>query len=665
MILAKGGIYLYRRLIYICAGDFIKTKYRLFRKEMNKKTIPLLIVLCFLSISVNQCIALSEHSIGGQEDGGDALCYGFIVSPVKCENVTIQDQINCKIRHMINDLLREQIPVYWTAEDVNASTIEINKGEEETGFFEKGTFILPFTGNTSVDTKIIAVIYDYNCSSEIEEDNELKISVYVLREPLSNVHVYPLSEVKLAQHKDLVTTGEECFLEISRACGFLSFELLFDSIIAEKLNNDEFNVLTHGGGDLTGYATFLKREGVPFYTLYSDLRYKVPKAVRKFVSNGGGYIGCCYGVWIAGSGYKIGPVGIHRKRAAYNPKLPSIFFYGLIDHYVDRYPTPHVGLVQVKIVNDTHPVSYRLGEVTLDYNINPPRIDYVGENVEVISRYYNTGTNMDGRPSWISSKFGKGRTVGFSPHPEILGFGFYPSNMTHIGRTTVSNALFYSTAKEMTALQLYYKRTLSFIGETLAETGDIHIVPDPEPVLYETKNAINETIDDVANLRDYVKQLMDLIEEIADEDLTGSSKFLGYDSLKVTTKYYFHLFLKYLENTIKTINTLEKIYPLLEADLDFVQQIETLKDGISSRIAEIQKICSQGYEMCEDYEKSLLRYQQHPLVLSRFKRFLLIDKGHKLNWHIYSVFAYAPQIHFDSLKFLRHHWYNYEASVEI
>ncbi|MCK4365405.1 MAG: hypothetical protein KAW45_05095 [Thermoplasmatales archaeon] len=633
---------------------------------MNKKTIALLIVTCFLTISINQCIAHPESSIGSQEVGEDTLCYGLIASPVKCENATIQDQIGCKIRHMINDLLREQIPVYWTAEDVDASIIEINGSEEETVSFEKGTFIIPFTGNTSVDTKIIVIMCDYNYSSEIEEDNELKISVYILREPLSNVHVYPLSEVKLAQHKSPITVGEICFLEISSECGFLSFELLIDSVIAEKLNNNEFNVLTHAGG-VPDYATFYKIEPptMVFYALYSDLKYRVSTAVRKFVSNGSGYIGSCYGADVAGSGHKFGPVTIHFKRVAYNPKLPSIVYYGLAD-YISLRPHVDTEQTQVKIVNDTHPVSYRLGEVTWEYNGGGPGFDRIGENTQVIGEFCNTDTELDGRPCWVSSKFGKGRAVAFSRHPEILGFGFYKSNRTHIGRTVISNALFYTTAKEMTALQLSHMRSLSFIEEILAETGDIQIDTNTVDIFNETKNAINETIEDITNLSDYVKQLEFLIGEIADEkkiNLNELPTFLGDNSLHITVKYYYHLFVKYLENTMETLNTLEKIYPLLESDPEFVKQIETLKADISSRIAEIRKICTQGYEMCEDYEKALLNYQQHPLILSRVKEFLLTDKGHKFYWHIYSVFSYVPQIYFNSLKLLRNSWYNYEASM--
>jgi hypothetical protein len=644
---------------------FLGRKKKIVNRFFKNKAMSFLLTFCFFILSVNQCIAHPESSIDNQRDMKDTSCYGFMVSPVKHENVIIQDQINCKMRHMINDLLREQISVYWTAEDVNASIIKINCSEEETVFFERGTFIIPFTGNISVDTKIIVVIYDYNYSSEIEEDNELKLSVYILREPLSNVHVYPLSEVKLAQHKNKISVGETCFLEISSESGFLSFEVLFDSIIEKKLKISEFNVLTQASS-VPEYATFYHYEsiGLYFYMLFRDLICGQAKAVRKFVEEGGGYIGSGYGAIAAGSGYKFGPFTIHFPRIAYNPKLPSILLYGLGDYIGLFYVSGWEG-AKVKIFNDTHPVSYRLGEVPWECYRGGNGFIRIGKNTEVIAKFCNTDTELDNIACWVSSKFGNGKTVAFNTHPEMMGFGFYPDNMTHIGRTAISNALFYTTAKKMTILELTHRRFLTFIEEIFNKTGDIQIDTNTVYIFNETKYTINGTIDDITNLSYYVKHLMDLIKEIANEknvELRSKSTYLGYNSLWITKKYYFSLFLKYLENTIEKLNTMEKIYPLLESDPNFVQQIETLKDDISSRIDEIQSKCSQGYEMCENYEEALFNYQKRQF-LGKFKQFFLMNKGHRFYYHIFSVFSYIPQIYFNSLKLLRNIWYNYEVNI--
>ncbi|MCK4366075.1 MAG: hypothetical protein KAW45_08485 [Thermoplasmatales archaeon] len=626
-------------------------------KGNRKKLISLLSVIILLTLSINQCIAQTDLK-------EELSCYGFIVSPVKYENVTIQDQINCKIRHMVNDFLREEIPVFWTTAEIAASVKEIDQELQIEMSFEKGAFIIPFTGNETQDIKIAAIIFDYNQSSEIEESNEIKIPVYVLMEPIET-QVYPLSEIKLAQHKNPVSVGEICFLEISRECGFLSFELLIDSVIAERLNNNEFNVLTHAGGG-PEYATFYK-SGI-FYSIIRNLRYRESKAVRKFVSNGGGYIGSCYGADMASSGYKLGPMTIHFKRSANNPKLPSIGVYAIAD-YISKSPPGSLGLIQVKIVNDTHPVSYRLDPITWDLHAGGSEISDIGENVEVISQFYNTGTRMDGTPSWVSSEFGKGKVVAFSPHPEILGWKKREDNKDHIGRTIISNALFFTTAEEITTLQLAYTRSLTFIEEIRDETINILINTNSVDIFEKIKNSINDTISEITELSDYVQRLKDLIGEIADEkkiDLSEKENktYLGDKSLWITGRYYYPLFVKYLENTTEVLNTLEEIYPLLENDPDFVQQIETLKADISSRIVEIKKICSQGYEMCENYEKALLKYQQRPF-LSKIREILLTDKGHKFYWHIYSVFCYIPQVYFNSLKLLRTSWYDYETSIVI
>lgn len=626
----------------------------MFERKIYNKIIIILLIICLFVASANQCIAQSTTT-------SDQLCYGFIIPSVKYENITIQDQTNCKIRHMINDLLRGQLSVYWMTTNITISVREINNDDELELFFEKGTFIIPFTGDDIQDTKITTIIFDYNQSSEIEDDNELTIPVYILIEQI-NIQVYPLSEVKIAQHKNKVSTGEICFLEISRECGFLSYELLIDNIISDKLNNDDFNVLTHAGG-VPEYATFYKTGA--FYTLYSDLRYRVSTAVRKFVSNGGGYIGACYGANMAGSGHQVGPMTVHFKRSAYNPKLPSIVFYCLAD-YVGVNAPGELGYIQVKIVNDSHPVSFNLDEITWDLHIGGSGFDRIGENVEVIANFHNTNTYMDDTPSWVSSNFGNGKVVAFSPHPEINAF--FKTNMSYIGKTTISNALFYTTAKEVITLQLTHSRLFTFIEEILDKTVDIPIDIKPMDIFDEIKDSINEATVELTDLNGYVQQLRDLIKEIANEkniDLNEKKTFLGAKSLWVTQKYYFPLFVGYLENTTEILTTLENIYPFLENDPDFIQQVETLKSDLSSRLDEIKKICSECYEMCEDYEEALLKYQKRPNLLSRLKEFLITDKGHKLYWHIYSEFIHVPHVYFDSLKFLRNHWYNFETSIAL
>jgi len=88
-------------------------KYRLPDKGLNKKIICYLVVICFLTISINQNFADSKPP-----KYPSSLCYGFILPIVIFENKTFENQIFCRIQHLVNDLLREDVPVYWAASNI-------------------------------------------------------------------------------------------------------------------------------------------------------------------------------------------------------------------------------------------------------------------------------------------------------------------------------------------------------------------------------------------------------------------------------------------------------------------------------------------------------------------------------------------------------------------
>ncbi|MCK4996527.1 MAG: hypothetical protein KAR55_06525, partial [Thermoplasmatales archaeon] len=167
---------------------------------MNKKIICFLLVICFLIPPLINCTAISVLD-------EDLKCYGFIVTYVAEGSYPIIDRINCKIRHLINDLLREQIPIYWTAEDINVDIKKMNSSYiDQNKLFEPGSFIIPFTGNSTDDKKIISIMYDYNQSSEIETIDEITIPIYIVLEQI-NTQAFPLNDVKVAQLYSRVTSG--------------------------------------------------------------------------------------------------------------------------------------------------------------------------------------------------------------------------------------------------------------------------------------------------------------------------------------------------------------------------------------------------------------------------------------------------------------------------
>jgi len=643
----------------------------LFRKILNRKTMSSLIIICFLTISINQCTA---H----QEPPEPSSCYGFIVSSVTCENPSVENQINCKIKHMINDLLREHISVYWTSVNITASITEIGNDEvEKEMFFEKGSFVIPFTGNITQDTKLITIICDYNQSSEIEENNIVKVPVYLLIEQLT-IQAYPLSEVKIVQYKGMLTNGESFYVEIAGQCGFLTFEFVETKDLAEKLEPTSFNVIMWPGLDLYNHQSkfsilpknYRSELSIPYKIISEDLKYKVSNVIRDFVNNGGGYVGSCYGGFIASCGMM--PIPIYLKRRAYNPRLHSVGLLAISD-VLTAPAAEKFGTIQERIVDDTHPVTYGLDTVLFDSYFGGPKFVHIGENSQVVALFEDASPYLDGTPSWISSTFGNGKVMLFSSHPETIDSDTHPEYFDsgiekyYAGKKVISNTLYYTTSKEITEPPISHTRNLSFITEILEVTTDVSIDTDTNENIFEGINIkIDETVDKITNLTSEINTIKGIIQQIADEndiDLNEKeSEIFLYYSATYFLIYYLDLFTEYLENTTDTLNTLEKIYPLLENNTEFVKQIETLKTDLSTKINETRDTISESLKISEEYKEALLNYQQNQR-LPKLHEFKIVKKGHELEKQVAIGFEYAPQAYFNSLKLLRNSWYSYETSI--
>ena len=99
---------------------------------MNNKTISILIVIGFLVISINQSAANPEY-LGGSS----SLFYGFILPNVTFENKSLENKVFCKIRHLVNDLLREDIPIYWITTNTTANITDISLVTQKRYILEK------------------------------------------------------------------------------------------------------------------------------------------------------------------------------------------------------------------------------------------------------------------------------------------------------------------------------------------------------------------------------------------------------------------------------------------------------------------------------------------------------------------------------------------------
>ena len=634
------------------------------RKKLYRKMICSIIITSFLLLSINPTMAQVKKN-----ENTESRCYGFIVTLETKENYTTMDQINCKIRHMINDLLRQEIPIYWTAENntINVKDME-PRNINENKLFEKGSFIIPFTGNITDDNKIIAIIYDYNQSSEIETNNPIKIPIYIILESIKT-QVFPLNNAKIALLYSRVTTGGFIFLKLASLCGFLNIQIVKDDAIYTRLNNDNFNVLFHPGGTYDTLHFLL-------HLVYEDIAYRKSDGVRSFVSKGGGYIGSCGGLTKASAGGKVGkiPIGLYQlylKKQVYNPNLKSIGVSAIADILI-RPPPKREYDNQIKIINLSSPITFGLDDIVWDYWCGGPEIYHTGENVEVVGVFHNTKTRVDGTPAWVTAEFGDGKIAIFSPHPEIAGMKKNPTyeSQSNTGKTVISNSLFYTTADEQIEYETHLTFELSYIYDIWQKTANLtEDIFEIEKILDPIRNRINTTKELIDYLTVNLSELISLIEDIAIENKIDLSDiqykyYLGLDYAMDVKKYYYELFKEFFNGSDLVFDKIELINELLKNDTEFKTQIKTLIINLHNRLNETDIILDKSQVIIDAYKQDLLGYQQK-IFRSKIKENQLKIKGNTLYIHVYSGFSQVPQIYFDSLKFLRSNWYKFEAEYSI
>ncbi|MCK4365257.1 MAG: hypothetical protein KAW45_04350 [Thermoplasmatales archaeon] len=629
------------------------------RRRSNTKIIASIIVICFLSVSLNQYAVSSEPL-----NDSIPLCYGFILPNAILDNKTLENQIFCKIRHLVNDLLREDISVFWTSSNMTINVSKINNGKiEENLLFEKGSFIVPFTGVDIVDLKIIAIVCDYNQSSEIEQNNNAKTPVYLLKEQIS-FDGYDLSNVKILNFMNFLTCGESWYVDVAFKCGFLNYDFVYNDNTSKKLEDSDYNLLIWPGYDLYYPSLFAALE------IILDFPTRRNRAIRDFVGKGGGFVGSCQAVFMAARGMK--PLPAYPSILTQYPNLPSIGLLSISD-IVTASGLAITKDLEQEILDKNHPVVYGVDHyLTGGFLIHGPKIIKIGESVNVIANFKND-SYLDGTPSIVSNNFGDGKVVLFSPHSEIrdpdTGPKFWDGETTgtYNGKKLITNAFYYTTAQGEAELGASEPRNLSFIADVWDKTRDLSdLLNEQEDIFGEIEADIDESIENVADIIDRIYSILETIEQIGIEqnvDPAEIKDILYYGGNKYLL-YCFDLIKIYLENTSTAIQTIEKIYPLLEDDADFIEQLEQLKFNLSIKIGKIQEILSTSAKKLRDIENILETYRKHQL----FRKFMekIVKKiSHDIEIQTEYAFQLMPGGYFNSLKFLRHHWYNYETSILI
>jgi len=392
-----------------------------------KKLIESLFILCMIIVSSTVTLNAQPAQEESSRNSASAVsypCYGYIV-PIYPDDVYTTQK---KICNLVNDLLHEEITVYWLTSNLTVKISNLLENGIRYKGFNKGSYIIPITNDTQVDFNIISTLYKYKEYYPLE--------VYELKESIENIFVYELFEPKIALHGGYPDSYEsqilwEMYYSDLESGGFRNARILDWDVIADELNNEEndFDVFIIGGAYNDANSTIQQ--------MINQFNPDSVNAIKTFINNGGGYVGSCYG------GYQIA-IGI---------EIPwpwgDLFFLDFLQDifllFSDRTvfrALPGGGYVKLKIIDSENPVTYGIEEfVTSIYAGGPMFLGGAGntDTIAVLEEVVNSEFYpFDWDPKvpeifrniwydyaknkalWVTTNYGDGKVVAFGDHPEMM-----------------------------------------------------------------------------------------------------------------------------------------------------------------------------------------------------------------------------------------------------
>jgi hypothetical protein len=402
----------------------------------------------------------------------DVPCYGFLIPLPQGRDTTNETMNNSLVRHLINDLLRENLQVYWLLENTMFSVLRLDhQWSNELKNIQPGAFFIPFTTDMVNNVLLATIVYDYNYSHELALPTNERVEAYLVNEPIA-FQGMQLAEPKIAQHLGTpIRYGWPSYLQAADAGGFLNMEFLLDNE-TYLLTNEDYNVFIWPY--LPDPATY--EEQIATFTNLESVN-----AVRTFVENGGGYLGTCYGSYAASSGFIFSPMFPLALIHAYTPSLPQqipLLSLAMSDTLMTVYPDVllHSYLCTIQAVDPFHPLFLGVNNTFTDF-LKSPLFFWHGPNTKILGVFGDvyprdesasvsqlTRSIVIGRPAWMESTFGDGIMVLFGTHPDFVN-NIIPLFQDHewdgdpyYGRRIIHNALFYVTAEE--PIEICFQNTL-------------------------------------------------------------------------------------------------------------------------------------------------------------------------------------------------------------
>ena len=112
------------------------------------------------------------------------------------------------------------------------------------------------------------------------------------------------------------------------------------------------------------------------------------------------------------------------------------------------------------------------------------------------------------------------------------------------------------------------------------------------------------------------------------------------------------------------MDELNEVYLKIQNNSGINQSLEEFKLDTLERLRKTDGVIENVNNITKEYKQKLVKYN-NSIFKTKLKKIILTKMGHKHYWEFYKMFSYLPQIYFNSEKFLRTQWYNYEASAVI
>ncbi|HVQ01345.1 MAG TPA: NosD domain-containing protein [Candidatus Thermoplasmatota archaeon] len=563
------------------------------------------------------------------------------------------------ITNAVNDCLRMNIPVYWAATDFTILVKKAGTNTSEIHTFEKGTFIIPLTGNLSIDILIASIVYNYRYHNPIEQ--YYPVSYYLLMEPI-HLSAYRLNAPQIVYYlgDEIVWDWLVFHYDAMQQAGFLNIDFFLDGENTTRLTTDNYNVfvcLRRGVGQ--GYSSIIA----------SAFDTQKTSAIRSFVQRGGGYIGVKYGAAAASSGPTM-LLGILKTLL----KRP-LAFTGLSltnsSFTMGRYSC----VMTVKIINETSPITFGLSNNVTTMCEGGPIVTWAGQHthpvatIEDVSIPFNPVLSSPssyktfeqwrqrviGKPLWLTAEFGKGKVVTYGDDLSV----HYPERNDRV----FDNSIFYVTADVVHQMNCTMSEHFSIVASIDVIAATVTLPPGnvSYPTIWEKVDRLQHASQDINTIEQQIDILLYEMQEERKWDIRIHmlpTIDLRYGQIRLRDLYY-DTFTRFLDGFSKATTILEAVASAINnTKPSKLSSIQEWENQSLSYFDDVQNHCAQILSFDQNFTKELqsftLRNVEVPQLLKEYDQY---------DHNIKQCYRDLSRSWLETIQLYRMLWYQYQAAT--